>query len=230
LHIKGGVALAAKRSRKSGGRSPKRKRAPKAKVKARQRKPKPRRREGPADLNQLKKKLESQDKKIKELYTQLKELEAKKSLMLKALGLPEKPRKGKEGTIKELQESLIKMEEYLLSTSGRIDNILNALKTHRQFLLRINRKVFRADAKRKIKMELDIMMNTLSILAMNGVDFDHAISRDIKKLSETINDDKVELSELKKRKERLDDRFRVELKRYDLESLYTKRKTLPGYG
>jgi hypothetical protein len=121
------------------------------------------------------------------------------------------------------------MEEYLLSTSGRIDNILNALKTHRQFLLRINRKVFRADAKRKIKMELDIMMNTLSILAMNGVDVDNAISRDIKKLSESVDNEKIELSELKKRKERIDDRFKVELKRFDLESLYSKRKILPGY-
>jgi hypothetical protein len=175
------------------------------------------------------KKLEYQDKKILRLSEQLKELEAKKNLMLKTLGLPKTPKKGKDGTIKELQESLIRMEEYLLSTSNRIDNILNALKTHRQFLLRINRKVFRADAKRKIKMELDIMMNTLSILAMNGVDFDHSITRDIKKLCESVDKEKIELSELKKRKEKLDDRFRVELKRFDLDSLYSKRKILPGY-
>lgn len=221
--------MVTKRSRKTGGRSPKKKRAPKAKKKSGSRRPKPRKREGQSGLNQLKKKLESQDKRIQRLSAQLKELEAKKNLMLKALGLPEKSRKGKEGTIKELQESLIKMEEYLLSTSSRIDNILNALKTHRQFLMRINRKVFRADAKRKIKMELDIMMNTLSILAMNGVDVDQGISRDIKKLSESVDDEKVELSELRKRKEKLDDRFRIELKRFDLESLYSKRKTLPGY-
>jgi hypothetical protein len=151
------------------------------------------------------------------------------AMILSALGLPKKPRKGSLSAIDEIQNSIIKMEEYLLNTAGRIDNILKALKTHREFMMRLNKRVYKSDAKGRIKMELEIMKNTLSILAMNGVDFDSSVFKDIENLRSSLDNRKAEISELKKRKEKLDVKFNVELKRFDLESIYSKKKILTGY-
>jgi hypothetical protein len=40
---------------------------------------------------------------------------------------------------------------------------------------------------------------------------------------------KVDTSELRKSKQALDKKFDGELKRFDLEALYLKRKNIPGY-
>jgi len=173
--------------------------------------------------------LSAQEKKLKELSVKVKEMARKEKILLRALGFPKNPKYNDPGIISDIQHSIIKMEEYLLNTSNRIDNILGALKTHKEFLMRINKKVFKADAKRKMRMELDIMKNTLSILVINGIDFDSTILKEIEKIKDSLEDEKVAFSELKKRKEKLDHKFNTELKRFDLGSIYSKRKILPGY-
>jgi len=178
------------------------------------------------DINKA---LKRQEKKLLELSDKLDEMSKKEAIILKTLGLPKNPKRGDKGITEEFQQSIINLEEYLLNTTNRIDNILKALKTHREFLMRINRRVYKADTKGKLKIELDIMKNTLSILAMNGIDFDSSMFKEIEKLRGSIDDDRIKVSELKKRKEKLEQKFSVELKRFDLESIYNKRKILPGY-
>lgn len=176
-----------------------------------------------------KKALKRQEKKLLELSNKLDEMSKKEATILKTLGLPKNPKRGDKGIIEEFQQSIINLEEYLLNTTNRIDNILKALKTHREFLMRINKRVYKADTKGKIKIELNIMKNTLSILAMNGIDFDTSMFKEIEKLRGSLDDNKIKVSEIKKRKEKLEQKFNVELKRFDLESIYNKRKILPGY-
>jgi hypothetical protein len=190
---------------------------------------KPRKETMPKSLEAFKKKLKAQEIRINELAKKLDNMAKKKTLMLKTLGMHENPRGKGKSVIDQLQHSIIKMEEFLLTTSNRIDNILSALKTHKEFLMRINKKVYKSDAKRKIRIELDIMKNTLSILVMNGIDFDSTILKEIEKLKDSIDDEKVALTEIKKRKDELDQKFNTELKRFDLGSIYSKRKILPGY-
>ncbi len=121
----------------------------------------------------MSKALKVQEKKIIDLSVKLDKLVKKETAIFRALGLPKNPKDKRKGRIEELQQSIINLEEYLLNTASRIDNILKVLKTHREFLMRVNKRVYKTDAKGKIKMELDIMKNTLSILTMNGIDFGH---------------------------------------------------------
>ena len=192
-----------------------------------------RRRAGPksskSELADLKKRLRMQEASVRELASAFRESLERDAVMLKALGLSAKLKKGEKGVIEGIQRSLIKLEEYLLSTNDRIDNILNALKTHREFLTRINQRVYRSDVKKRMAMELDILKNTLSVMAMNGVDIDPSILKDIEKQGECIRDEKADMSELLKKQDKIVERLKVEMKRFDLESLYSKRKILPGY-
>ncbi|MCK5548059.1 MAG: hypothetical protein KAI64_03535 [Thermoplasmata archaeon] len=175
------------------------------------------------------KRLDRQEKKFLELSKKLEDVIKRESITLAALGLPKRPKKGNRGVIDNIHKSIIQMEEYLLATSGRIENVLKALKTHRQFLMRLNKRVYKSDMKERIRMEIEVMKNTLSILAMNGVDFDASILKELDSLKSSIDDKKTEISELKKRKEKIDNKFNIELKRFDLESIYSTKKILTGY-
>jgi len=153
----------------------------------------------------------------------------REDIIMDALGMSSRTQKGDRASLGKLNDSIIKLEEYLLRTSERIDNILNSLKNHREFLVRMNRKVYKVDTRERIRMELDIMKNTLAILAMGGVSFDEALLREIDKLKAASDDPTVSPADLKKGKEKLDKKFGNELDRYDLNTIWKKRKDIPGY-
>jgi len=181
-------------------------------------------------IDNLDSKVESESNRIRNLSKRMDTRIKREEIVMAALGMDSRTKKGDKGLLGELNQSILKLEEYLLRTSERIDNILNSLRNHREFLVKMNKRVFKIGTKERIKMELDIMKNTLSILAMNGVDFDSSLPRDIEKLKEELQKEEVDIGELRKRKEKLDKKFDGELNRFDLESLYIKRKVLPGYG
>jgi chromosome segregation ATPase len=153
----------------------------------------------------------------------------REDIVMDALGMSTRTRKGDKAGLGKLNDSIVKLEEYLLRTSERIDNILTSLKNHREFLVRMNRKVYKVDTRERIRMELDIMKNTLAILAMGGVSFDNALLKEINKLKAASDDPSISPSDLRKSKDKLDKKFGSELDRYDLDTIWKKRKDIPGY-
>ncbi|MFQ6128867.1 MAG: hypothetical protein ACE5QW_08215 [Thermoplasmata archaeon] len=149
--------------------------------------------------------------------------------IMDALGITSRTKKGEGGLMGELNDAVMRLEEYLLRTSERIDNILGALKSHRDFLVNMNRRLNKIGTMEKMMLELNIMRNTLWILGMNGVNIDPSLVKEIESLRKDAEKDSAEAVELKKRKDFIDKKFDNELKRVDLEKISRKSKDIPGY-
>jgi hypothetical protein len=152
----------------------------------------------------------------------------RQTVLFEALRLSEGAKKGDRGVIRELQDSVVRLEDYLLKTADRIENILTALKQHRELLVSVNKRVLDAGTKDRIRLELDVMKNTLSILALNGVEFDAGLVKEIDGLRAKLRDSE-DLVQLERAKADLDKKFDGELKKYDLEAIWTRKKEIPGY-
>jgi len=152
----------------------------------------------------------------------------RQDVLYEALRLGEGARKGDRGVIRELQDSVVRMEDYLLKTADRIENILSALKQHRELLVTVNKRVLDSGTKDRIRLELDVMKNTLSILALNGVEFDAGLVKEIDGLRAKLRESE-DLIQLERAKADLDKKFDGELKKYDLESIWAAKKEIPGY-
>lgn len=134
-----------------------------------------------------------------------------------------------------LQDAVLKVQDYLLRTSERIDHILGTLKNHRELLVKMNQRLYQVGTRERIRMELDIMKNTLSVLALNGVELDEALVGELQKLRDSTEKDDVDVGSLRKSKENLDKKFHGEMKKFDLSGIFKpndreRRKDLPGYG
>ncbi len=77
-------------------------------------------------------------------------------------------------------------------------------------------------------MELDLMRNTLSILALGGFDLNEDLGKEIEAMRVQVTAE-ADADELRKRKQDLDRRFAEEIKRFDLGALL-KKKEVAGYG
>lgn len=177
-----------------------------------------------AENRDMKKKLAAAEKK---LDTRIK----REEVLMAALKITSRTKKGDPGKVlAELNSGLLKTEEYLLHTGKRIDNILNAVKNHREYLVKLNARVNKIGVKEKIEMELDIMSNTLSIMSLNGFDFDKSLFKDIERARKAMEKKDADIGKLKKRMARLDNKFEEEMERFDFSSVYSKKKDIPGYG
>ena len=146
-----------------------------------------------------------------------------------ALRIGPRSKAGAKGRLGDLEETVVSLQEYLLRTTERIDKILTALKEHREFLGELDRRVVRTGTRERIRLELDVMKNTLSILALAGVELDDALPRDIEKVRGSALKEGADLAELRRTKDALDTRFDEELKRFDLEAIWSKKREIPGY-
>ncbi len=146
----------------------------------------------------------------------------------RALSLGERSKKGDRGVIQEMQKSIVRLEEYLLKTAERIETILSALKQHREFLVSVNRRILDLGTKDRIRLELDVMKNTLSILSLNGIEFDGSLVKEIDKLKASVRGT-TDLEQLERSKAELDKKFDGVLKKFDLDAIWTKKKEIPGY-
>lgn len=180
-------------------------------------------------LSNLSKKVGEQKKETKKLTSKMETRVKRESVMMEAMGMSSRTKKGDRAILGELNDSIIKLEEYLLRTSERIENILNALKSHREFLVKMNKRVYKVGMRERIGMELDIMKNTLTIMAIGGVKLDESLFHDVQEVRAASNNPKVSSTDLKKRKGDLDKKFGDELGRYDLEKIWKKKKDIPGY-
>ncbi len=145
-----------------------------------------------------------------------------------ALRLGEGAKKGDRGVIRELEDSVERIEDYLLKTADRIETILSALKQHRELLVSVNKRVLDVGTKDRIRLELDVMKNTLSILSLNGVEFDAGLVKEIDTLRGRLRQSE-DLIQLEQAKVELDKKFDGELKKYDLEAIWARKKEIAGY-
>lgn len=176
----------------------------------------------------LERRLRRQELRLRELETRVDEQARRGRVVAGALRLGDPPKAGDRGVVRELQDTVVRLEDYLLKTADRIENILTALKQHREFLATMNRRVLDVGTKDRIRLELDVMKNTLSILALNGVDVDMALVRDIESLRESVGRTGG-VEELERAKASLDKKFDGELKKFDLEAIWSRKKDIPGY-
>ncbi len=194
-------------------------------------------------LSRMEKKMEQQGDLIKELKDTNRESKKKISglekkletrikreeLIMDTLGLNSRSKKGGKSEIRELNLSLIKSQEYLLNTGNRIDNILSAIKNHREYLVKLNRRVYKTNAREIIELQVDIISNSLTVMMLTGFDFDKSLLRDVDKLKTMMEDKEFELGKVKKKMTSLDKKFEEELERFDFKSIYEKKRDIPGY-
>ena len=226
-------------SKKKGSKAPKKKQAPAKKAR---KKPLPKKTSRVTldklekenvklkeELRALKVASREQKKFIANLEKRMETRIKREEVLMKAMGVSSRTKKGERGVIEDLNKSILKTEEYLLHMGKRIDNILAAMKNHREYLIKLNRKVYKIDAKKFMEIELEIINNTLSIMAMSGFDINKSIFSDTKKLKTMLGKKDVELSKVKKRMERLESKFDDEMERFDYESIFKKKDDIPGY-
>ena len=152
----------------------------------------------------------------------------RQAVIVDALRLGETPKKGDRGVVRELQDSVDRLEDYLLKTADRLETIFSALKQHRELLVKVNKRVLDVGTKDRIRLELDVMKNTLSILSLNGVEYDAALLKDIDSLRLRLRQSE-DLTQLERAKADLDKKFDGELKKFDLEAIWARKKEIPGY-
>ncbi len=138
-------------------------------------------------------------------------------------------RKGEKTVIRELLDKTDSNEEYLLNTTKRVENALSAIKTHREYIIKLNKRVFTATPREIMMAELGVMNNTLGILSLNGIKVSQSLIKDINNLEEDLEDEKAKVGELTKKKEELQERFQQEIEKYDLSSIFSKKKEIYGY-
>lgn len=194
-------------------------------------------------MARMEKKMEHQEDLIKELKDTNRENKKKISglekkietrikredLIMGTLGLNSRSQVGGKSEIRELSSSVIKTQEYLLNTGNRIDKILSAIKNHREFLVKLNKRVYKVNAKEIIELQVDIISNSLTLMMLTGFDFDKSLIRDVDKLKKLIDAKEFELSKVKKKMSTLDKKFEEELERFDFKSIYNKKRDIPGY-
>ncbi len=179
-------------------------------------------------LRAAERRLEEQEERLRSLAKRSEVERRHQTVLLDALQLGDAPKRGDRGVVRELQDSVVRLEDYLLKTADRIENILTALKQHRELLVTVNKRVLDVGTKDRIRLELDVMKNTLSILSLNGVEFDTSLVKEIDTLRGKVRQSE-DVAELERAKSDLDKKFDGELKKYDLDAIWAKKKEIPGY-
>jgi len=179
-------------------------------------------------LRTIDRKLQDQEDRLRALTKVSAAAGRRHVVVFEALRLGEAAKKGDRGVIRDLQDSVVRLEDYLLKTADRIENILTALKQHRELLVSVNKRVLDVGTKDRIRLELDVMKNTLSILSLNGVEYDAGLVKEIDGLRAKLRHSE-DLAQLEQAKTELDKKFDGELKKFDLDAIWAKKKEIPGY-
>jgi len=176
----------------------------------------------------LKKRIKEQERQIKSLNSRMETRTKREKMFMKALGINNRTKTDEVLPVAQATRSLLALEETFIDMQKKIGGVLKALKTHRESIVRLNKRVYREDSRNSIQMELQIMRNTLAIMAMNGMAYNPEIIDDIEEVEEML-DSKKDLAKIKKKKAVLDRRYRRELERYDIHKIHEEKAHLPGY-
>ncbi|HYM39293.1 MAG TPA: hypothetical protein VEY12_03990 [Thermoplasmata archaeon] len=179
-------------------------------------------------LETLNRRLAEQERRLRALTKRSEASARRHAVVYDALQLGDSAKRGERGVVRDLQDSVERLEDYLLKTADRIETIFSALKQHRELLVGVNKRVLDVGTKDRIRLELDVMKNTLSILSLNGVEFDAAIVKDIDSLRARLRQSE-DLAQLERAKADLDKKFDGELKKFDLDAIWSRKKEIPGY-
>ncbi len=181
-------------------------------------------------LERLLVKLEKQEERLTGLSEQMQSRRERERLLTEALGLKSDAKVGDRGTLDDMDDSILRLEDYLLALGERVQKILSMLQDHRELLDDVQRSVLGKGRRDRMRLELDIMMNSISILAMAGIEIDPSIPAELDELRKAVLDTGEELEKLRRKKRDLNRRLEEGIKRYDLDKLFSKRKQIPGYG
>jgi hypothetical protein len=181
------------------------------------------------DLADLRKTAAAQSKRIASLEKKLETRVRREELIMTALDLRPQSKKGEKGAIGTLTSSVLKVDDAVLSMGKRMENMLSALKNHREYLIRLNKKVYRVDPVKRIEMQLEIMKATLSIMALSGFDINKALFGEMKKVNKMLAKEDADLAKVHKRMATVKRKFDEEMERFDFESIFRKSDNIPGY-
>ena len=170
-----------------------------------------------------------QKKQLKSLEGKMETRTKREEVVMAALDISNRTKKGQRNSIIDLNRSLIKTDEHLLKLGKRMENVLSAIKNHREYLIRLNKRVYKEDPVKLIDMELDVMCNTLNVMALSGFSIDKGLFNDVKKIRKLMDKKDFELSKVKKRMSTFTRKFDDEMERFDFESIYKKAEHIPGY-
>lgn len=181
-------------------------------------------------MGKLGSKLDEQVRALRGLSKDMELRERREQIFLAALGLRQEAKVGDRGGLEDIDDSILKLEDYLLAMGERVTKILEMLQEHREYLERVNETVVKGGRRERMRLELEIMMNSVTILAMAGIEVDPSIPTELEELRGSIRDERKDLEGLRTRLKYLEERLQGEVKRYDLDQIFGKRKQIPGYG
>jgi hypothetical protein len=181
------------------------------------------------ELAALKNASKAQSRRLAALEKEMRTRAKREELLMAALGLHTHPRRGDVGTIESLTASVLKTDESVLAMGKRIENMLSALKNHREYLIRLNKKVYKIDPAKKIEMQLETMRNTLSIMALSGFDINKSLFGEMKRINKMLEKEDADLSKVQKRMATVKRKFDEDMERFDFESIFRKSDHIPGY-
>jgi len=181
------------------------------------------------DMENITRTSRAQLKKIASLDGKMETRAKREDILMTALGLRPQTKKGEKGAIDDLTQSILKVDEHILSMGKRMENMLSALKNHREYLIRLNKKVYKVDPVKRIVMEIEIMSNTLSIMALSGFDINKGLFSEMKRVNKMLEKEDADLSKIQKRMATVKRKFDEDMERFDFESIFRKSDHIPGY-
>jgi hypothetical protein len=146
-----------------------------------------------------------------------------------ALGLGPRAKAGERGVLTEMDDSILRLEDYLLQLGERVQRILTMLQGHKEFLDEVSQSVIGHGLRERTKLELDISMNTISILTVAGLRIDPTIPSEMERLRHALLQEGGDVEEIRRRKTELDRRLEGEIKQYDVERLFDPESDVAGY-
>jgi hypothetical protein len=180
------------------------------------------------ELAKLSKESKAQQRKLARLERDAKLSASLDRAILAALEIGPTPKRGDKGAVGRLAQSLLSTDEHVLSMGKRIESMLSALKNHREYLIKLNKKVYKIDPVKRLEMELAIMGNTLSIMALSGYDIDKGLFKEMRRINKILEKGEEDLVKAQKRMVSFRARFKEEMERFDLEKAF-KKADIPGY-
>ena len=181
------------------------------------------------DLTNITRASKTQVKRIASLEGKMETRLKREDILMTALGLRPQAKKGEKGAIGDLTQSILKIDEHILNMGKRMENMLSALKNHREYLIRLNKKVYKVEPVKRIEMELEIMSNTLSIMALSGFDINKGLFSEMKRVNKMLEKEDADLSKIQKRMATIKRKFDEDMERFDFESIFRKSDHIPGY-
>ncbi|MEE9268423.1 MAG: hypothetical protein V3U70_03360 [Thermoplasmata archaeon] len=180
-------------------------------------------------LERLLVKLDKDHREQQDLSKEMARRKKSEVVLWEALGLGPRAKVGDRGILAEMDDSVLRLEDYLLQMGERVQRILTMLQGHKEFLDKVSQSVIGHGLRERTKLELDIAMNTISILTVAGLRIDPTIPNEMERLRRALAEKDQSLEEIRRRKTELDRRLEGEIKQHDVERLFDPDPEVAGY-